>query len=356
MNTMAGLLIRKSKKTGLPPGTPVYIGDEAPKPTTITEISYDEENYIEKVINELSEIEGSLKKPDNTWININGLDPSDIIKVGEIVGFHPLIQEDILNTQQRPKVEEYPDHIFFVLKMITFNETNEAIEIEQVSYILGDTYLISFQEKEGDCFNLIRQRIKTNKGIIRKMGVDYLTYTLIDLIVDNYFTVLEKIGDRLEEIEDELVVNPRIETLHNIYDMKREMIVLRKSVWPLREVISRLDRIGSKQFKESTSIYIRDVYDHTIQVIEAIETYRDLLSGMLDIYLSSISNKMNQIMQVLTIIGTIFIPLTFLAGIYGMNFQYMPELGWRNAYPALLSVMAVITLIMIAFFKRRKWL
>ena len=353
---MAGILIRKSKKTGLPPGTPVYVGDEEPLPAHIDEISYDEDEFREKVVDDVTEILDDLKSPDITWVNVNGLKVSDIIEIGTAMGFHPLIQEDIVNTLQRPKVEEYTDHIFFVLKMIKYDEESEEIDVEQVSFILGDRYLVSFQERHGDCFNIIRQRIRENKGIIRKMGADYLAYSLIDMIVDGYFTVLEQIGDRIEEIEDELVINPQIDTLHDIYAMKRQMIGIRKSVWPLREVISRLDRIGSKQFKEGTSIYIRDVYDHTIQVIDAIETYRDLLSGMLDIYLSSISNKMNQIMQLLTIIGTIFIPLTFLAGIYGMNFEYMPELGWRNAYPALWGIMIVITGVMVLFFRRRKWL
>jgi len=353
---MAGILLRKSKKTGLPPGTPVYVGDEAPLPAHIDELSYDEEAFKEKIVDSISEIIEDLQSPDITWVNVNGLRASDIVEIGNVMGFHPLIQEDIVNTLQRPKVEEYENHIFFVLKMVQYDESTENIDIEQVSFILGDRFLVSFQERHGDCFEVIRQRIRENKGIIRKMGVDYLAYSLIDMIVDGYFTVLEKVGDRIEEIEDELVVNPKLETLHDIYNMKRKMIAIRKSVWPLREVISRLDRLGSKQFKDSTSIYIRDVYDHTIQVIDAIETYRDLLSGMLDIYLSSISNKMNQIMQVLTIIGTIFIPLTFLAGIYGMNFQYMPELGWRNAYLALWGIMIIITGIMILFFRRRKWL
>ena len=281
---------------------------------------------------------------------------SNIIEIGNRLGFHPLIQEDIVNTQQRPKIEEYEDYIFFVLKMITYDEETAEVDIEQVSFILRDNFLISFQERQGDCFDVIRQRIKENKGIIRKMSADYLAYSFIDFIVDGYFTVLEKIGDRIEVIEDELVVNPQIETLHDIYNMKRKMIAIRKSIWPLREVISRLDRLGSKHFKETTRPYLRDVYDHTIQVIDAIETYRDLLSGMLDIYLSSISNKMNQIMQVLTIVGTIFIPLTFLAGIYGMNFEYMPELGWRYAYPALWCIMIIITGIMVIYFRRRKWL
>ncbi len=353
---MSDNLIRKSRKSGLPPGTPVYVGEEAPLPAIIEIISYDEEGYIERVVEHVSEIVDDLKSPDITWVNVDGLKVSDIIEIGNSMGFHPLIQEDIVNTEQRPKVEEYDDYLFFVLKMISYDEKSETVEIEQISFLLGERYLVSFQEKHGDCFDLIRQRIRENKGILRKMGSDYLAYSLIDVIVDGYFTVLERIGDRIEEIEDELVVNPQIETLHDIYDMKRRMIAFRKNVWPLREVISRLDRLGSKQFKASTGVYIRDVYDHTIQVIDAIETYRDLLSGMLDIYLSSISNKMNQIMQVLTIIGTIFIPLTFLAGVYGMNFQYMPELSWRYSYPILWALMLIITAIMILFFRRRKWL
>ncbi|MCJ7731852.1 magnesium/cobalt transporter CorA [Candidatus Bathyarchaeota archaeon] len=348
--------MRKSRKTGLPPGTPVYVGEEEPLPSIIELMSYDEHGYTERVVGHVSEIVDDLKSPDITWVNVDGLRVSDIIEIGNSMGFHSLIQEDIVNTEQRPKVEEYDNYIFFVLKMISYDDESGDVAIEQVSFILGERYLVSFQEKHGDCFDIIRQRIRENKGIIRKMGSDYLTYSLIDMIVDGYFTVLEKIGDRIEEIEDELVVNPQMDTLHDIYNMKRRMIAFRKNVWPLREVISRLDRLGSKQFKESTSIYIRDVYDHTIQVIDAIETYRDLLSGMLDIYLSSISNKMNQIMQVLTIIGTIFIPLTFLAGVYGMNFKYMPELSWRYAYPTLWGVMIILTAIMMLYFRRRKWL
>ena len=353
---MAGILLRRSKKSGLPPGTPVYVGEEEPLPARITVISYDETSYEERTVENASEIIEDLRSPDITWVNVDGLDAEDIVEIGTHMGFHPLIQEDIVNTLQRPKVEEYEDHVFFVLKMITYDEESEEVEIEQVSIILGDRYIVSFQERAGDCFDALRQRIRENKGIVRRMGADYLAYSLIDTVVDGYFTALERIGDKVEDIEDELVVDPRIETLHDIYNMKRKMIAIRKSVWPLREVISRLDKLGSRMFKENTTLYIRDVYDHTIQVIDAIETYRDLLSGMLDIYLSSISNKMNQIMQVLTIIGTIFIPLTFLAGVYGMNFRYMPELGWRNAYPALWLIMIAITTVMILFFRRRKWL
>jgi magnesium transporter len=352
---MAGILLKRSKKSGLPPGTPIYVGEEEPQPARITVISYGEGGYTEKTVKP-SEIIDNLRSPETTWVNVDGLDAEDIVEIGTSMGFHPLIQEDIVNTMQRPKVEEYQDHVFFVLKMITYNEESGDVEIEQVSIILGESYMVSFQEHAGDCLDAVRQRIREGKGIVRRMGADYLAYTLIDTVVDGYFTALERIGDRVEDIEDELVVDPSMETLHDIYDMKRNMIAIRKSVWPLREVINRLDKLGSRMFSENTGVYIRDVYDHTIQVIDAVETYRDLLSGMLDIYLSSISNKMNQIMQVLTIIGTIFIPLTFLAGIYGMNFTYMPELGWRNAYPALWLIMIAITAVMILFFRRRRWL
>ena len=353
---MSDILIRKSQKTGLPPGTPIYIGEEEPLPAHIDEISYDKASYREKVVDNLSEIFEDLHSPDITWVNVYGLKVSDIIEICNAMNFHPLIQEDIVNTQQRPKVEEYEDHIFIVLKMINYNKQKDDIDIDQVSFILGERYLVSFQERPGDCFNIIRQRIREDKGIIRKMGADYLAYSLLDVIVDGYFTALERIGDRIEDIEDKLVLDPEIDTLHDIYEMKRVMIAIRKSVWPLREVINHLDRVSNKHFKEGTSLYIRDVYDHTIQVIDAVETYRDLLSGMLDIYLSSISNIMNQIMKVLTIIGTIFIPLTFIAGVYGMNFHYMPELEWRFAYPTLWVVMIIITGIMLLFFKKRKWI
>ena len=353
---MSDILVRKSQKTGLPQGTPIYIGEEEPLPAHIDEISYDKSSYREKVVDDVSDIFEDLSSPDITWVNVYGLKVSDIIEICNSMNFHPLIQEDIVNTQQRPKLEEYEDHIFIVLKMINYNKQKDDINIDQVSFILGERYLVSFQERPGDCFKIIRQRIREDKGIIRKMGADYLAYSLLDVIVDGYFTALERIGDRIEDIEDKLVLDPEIDTLHDIYEMKRVMIAIRKSVWPLREVINHLDRVSNKYFKEGTSLYIRDVYDHTIQVIDAVETYRDLLSGMLDIYLSSISNKMNQIMKVLTIIGTIFIPLTFIAGVYGMNFHYMPELEWRFAYPTLWVVMIIITGIMLLFFKKSKWI
>ena len=261
-----------------------------------------------------------------------------------------------MNTGQRPKMEDFGDYLFIVLKMLHYDKEEDETKTEQVSLILSSNYVISFQESEGDVFDPIRERIRSDRGRIRKMGVDYLAYSLIDAIVDNYFMVLEKIGEKIEDIEDELVRNPTPEVLHTIHRLKRELIFLRKSVWPLREVISRLERWESPLIDKSIDIYLRDVYDHTIQVIDALETFRDMLSGMLDIYLSSLSNRMNEVMKVLTIIATIFIPLTFIAGIYGMNFKYMPELDSPWGYPLVYIVMLAVSAVMLVYFRRKRWL
>ena len=256
---------------------------------------------------------------------------------GSATDFHPLVLEDILNTDQRPKMEEYGDYLYIVLKMLHDKGKGNQIEAEQVSLVLGPNFVFSFQESGGDVFDQIRERLRTGKGRLRKMGADYLAYTLVDAIVDYYFVILEKLGERIELLEEELVAHPRTETLKEIHTLKREMIFLRKAVWPLREVISGLQRGESPLVQKTTGIYLRDVYDHTIQVIDTIETFRDMLSGVLDIYLSSVSNRLNPVMKVLTIIATVFMPLTFLAGVYGMNFKYMPELEWRWGYPVALG-------------------
>lgn len=281
---------------------------------------------------------------------------ADIEKIGTHFKIHPLVLEDIMNTGQRPKIEIFDDYIFIVLKMLRYDEAENETKIEQVSIILGSNFVISLQESKGDVFDSIRERIRSDRGRIRKMGADYLAYTLIDAVVDNYFVILEKLGEEIEDIEDELVSNPSPETLQTIHSLKREMIFLRKSVWPLRELISRLERWESPLIDKSIYIYLRDLYDHTIQVIDAIETFRDMLSGMLDIYLSSISNRMNEVMKVLTIIATIFIPLTLIAGIYGMNFTYMPELKSPWGYPMVYVVMLAIGVVMLIYFRRKKWL
>jgi len=354
---MPRFIKKRSKKVGLPPGTLVHIGEKKTEKVRIAIIDYDEASFEEKQIKTIEECFPFKDKTTVTWINIDGIHDIKIIeKIGRHFDLHPLILEDIVNTGQRPKIEDFEDYIFIVLKMLYYNEKEDEIQAEQVSLILGSNFVISFQEREGDVFNPIRERIRSGKGRIRKMGADYLTYALIDTIVDSYFIILEKLEEKIESMEEELVTNPTPETLQAIHHLKREMIFLRKSVWPLREVVSLLERGESVLIHESTRIYLRDVYDHTIQVIDTIETSRDMLSGMLDIYLSSISNRMNQVMKVLTIIATLFIPLTFIVGIYGMNFGYMPELESPWGYPVVLLVMAGISILMLVYFKRKKWL
>jgi magnesium transporter len=348
---------KRSRKAGLPPGTLVHIGEKKAETVRIIYIDYDEQNLQEKQITNIEECFQFKTTPTVTWINIDGLHDVELIEqLGRQFELHPLILEDILNTGQRPKFEDFEKYIFVVLKMLSYNDANQAVEVEQVSLVLGANFVISIQERAGDVFQQVRDRIRGAKGRIRKMGADYLGYALIDAIVDNYFTILEKLGQEIESAEEEVVAEPTENTLQQIHSLKREMISLRKSVWPLRELISGLQRSESDLIKESTGIYLKDVYDHTIQIIDTIESFRDMVSGMLDIYLSSLSNKMNAVMKVLTIIATLFIPLTFVAGIYGMNFKNMPELEWRWGYAAALLVMAVIAAIMLIHFRRKKWL
>jgi len=346
-----------SKKVGLPPGTPLHVGEKKISRAKITVIDYDEGQFQEKEAKTVEECFPLKDKPHVTWINIDGVHQVDIIeKIGTRLNIHPLVLEDIMNTTQRPKMEDFVDYIFIVLKMLHYEEDENRAKAEQVSVILGSNFVISFQENEGDIFDPIRERIKSERGRIRKMGADYLAYSLIDATVDNYFTILEKLGERIEDIEDELVSNPALETLQGIHSLKREMVFLRKSVWPLREAVNRLEKWESPLVSRSLGIYLRDVYDHTIQVIDSIETFRDMLSGLLDIYLSSVSNRMNEIMKVLTIIATISIPLTVITGIYGMNFQFMPELQWQWSYPLVLLAMLTLGITMLIYFRRKEWI
>jgi magnesium transporter len=348
---------RAAKKTGLPPGTPVYVGERKDEKVRISVLDYDEVQYQEKEAKDVEECFPFKDTSTVTWINIDGIHQVDIIKkIGKHFGLHPLIQEDIVNTEQRPKMEDFGSYIYIVLKMIYHDENDGECRIEQVSFILGENFVISFQEREGDIFNHVRERIRNGKGRIRKMKADYLAYSLLDAIVDNYFFILEKTGEQIEQLEERVVSQPKPETMQEIHRLKRTMIFLRRSVWPLREVISNLERGETSIIQESCRIYLRDVYDHTIQVIDSVETFRDMLSGMHDTYLSSISNRMNEIMKVLTIIATIFIPLTFIAGIYGMNFKFMPELEWNWGYFAVWIVMIAVAMLMVVFFRRKKWL
>ncbi|MFC1668333.1 magnesium/cobalt transporter CorA [Chlamydiota bacterium] len=346
-----------TKKPGLPPGTLVHVGEKRTAKVRISLIDYDENNFTEKEVASIDECFPFKDTPSVTWINIDGVHDVEIIeKLGKRYELHPLILEDILNTGQRPKFEDFDSIIFVVLKMLYHDPKTKEITVEQVSLLLGEHFVISFQEKIGDVFGPIRERIRKAKGRIRKMGADYLLYALIDIIVDHYFIILEQIGEEVEEIEEKLIKNPIPKTLQIIQNLKRDMVFLRKSIWPLREVVGGIQRAESKLIKKTTGIYLRDVYDHTIQVIDTVETFRDMVSGMLDIYLSSISNRMNEVMKVLTIFAAIFIPLTFIAGIYGMNFEFMPELKWKYGYFFVLGVMTLVAVGLLYFFKRKKWL
>jgi magnesium transporter len=354
---MLKLFRKTARKVGLPPGTLVQVEEKRAEKVKISLIDYDEAQFQEKGAATVEECFPFKDKPSVTWINIDGVYQVEVLeKIGAHFGIHPLILEDIMHTVQRPKMEDFEDYIFVVVKMIYYDEKDNEIKAEQVSIILGPNFVISFQEKEGDVFDHVRERIRRNKGRIRKMKPDYLAYALLDTIVDHYFIVLEKLGEKIEGMEEELVTKPTPETLQTIHTLKRELIFLRKSIWPLREVISVLERGELSLIHESTGIYLRDVYDHTIQVADTLETFRDMVSGMLDIYLSSISNKMNEVMKVLTMIATIFIPLTFVAGIYGMNFKYIPELEWHWGYAAALVLMGIIAFVMVLYFRNKKWL
>jgi magnesium transporter len=350
-----GKLRRLSKKAGLAPGTLVFTGAEKTDKVTIRVLDYDEKDYKEIQVENIEDIMPFKETNTVTWVDIRGLqDISVIEKLGQIFSIHPLVLEDVVHPIQRPKMEEFDTYIFFVLRMFYFD--NENIVEEQISIILGENYVVTFQERPGDVFDPVRERIRSGTFRIRKSKSDYLLYTLIDAIVDNYFVILEKIGDTTEDIEDDLLANPSQDTLLEIQGLKRKIITLRRAIWPLREVMNGLDRTESELMKAVTKVYVRDVYDHTIQVIDTIENYREVLSSMLDIYLSSLSNSMNLVMKTLTIIATIFMPLTFIAGIYGMNFVYMPELKWKFGYLFVWVIISIVSVIMYVYFKRKKWL
>jgi magnesium transporter len=341
---------------GLPPGTLTPDGKPQFGAVRITLIDYDAFHFQEKQVEHIEDCFPYKNTDTVTWINIDGLRNTDVIeKIGKNFDIHPLILEDLNNTGQRPKMEDLDQYLYINLKMLQWIEDEKEIKFEHVSMIIGSNYLISFQEDVGDAFDPVRERIR-REGKIRKFGPDYLAYALIDDIVDNYFVVMEHLEEHVEDLEEELVVNATPESLKKIDRLKKEMIFLRKSVWPLREVITSLERTESPLIKESTGIYIRDVYDHIIQVIDSLETLRDMVSGMIDIYLSGLSYKMNEIMKVLTLIATIFIPLTFVAGVYGMNFEYMPELRSEFGYPAVWGVMICIVLVMLFYFRKRGWI
>lgn len=351
-------LLRKTRlKTGMSPETLVHTGEQHAEGARLGVFQYSPDSIRELAPGTVAECASLPGGPGVTWLDVDALHEVQVVEgVGNIFGVHPLALEDVLNTNQRPKFEDYGKHIFLVLRMLQWDETAGEVRGEQVSLALGKSWLVSFQETPGDVFDPVRERLRSDKGRLRQMGPDFLAFSLLDAIVDNYFVVLERVGEQLETLEDELLANPSQNTVHAIHRLKRELIYIRRSVWPLREAVSALDRRESPLLTPQLQPYLQDLHDHTVQIIDTVETCRDMLSGMLDLYLSTVSNRMNEVMKVLTIIATIFIPLTFLAGVYGMNFKHMPELSWPWAYPVLWGVMLSVAGGMLYFFRKKKWL
>jgi magnesium transporter len=349
---------KRSLKAGLPPGTLVHVGTHRVGESSIHILDYDESGVREKSRAALDECSAFRDSDSVTWIDIEGLQDIQLLDdLGKCFRLHSLILEDILNTDQRPKSDDMENYFYVVLKMLDFDRDSLEIVSEQVSIVFGRNFVISIQEgREGDLFEPLRERIRGGKGRIRKMGPDYLAYSLLDVIIDHYFIILEKFAERIESLEEDLVGDPQPDTLTQIHRLKREMIFLRKSAWPLRELVYALEKSDSPLIQPTTKIFLRDIYDHAVHIIDSIESYREMLSSMLDIYLSSVSNRMNQVMKVLTIIATVFMPLTFLAGVYGMNFKHMPEIPWRWSYPLFWLIITAAAAAMVYFFKKKKWL
>ncbi len=347
----------RSAKVGLPPGSLVHVGEKLSEKSKISLIHYDEQSLQEMEIQQISGCASFLKKTGVNWISFQGLPEIPVLEeLGLSFGLHPLTLEDILNTDQRPKMEDYGDYLYLVLRMFHPESPDRGeVNSEQISILFGANFVLSFEEKDTGVFETIRERIRNTKGRLRKSGPDSLAHALMDAVVDHYFLILENLGERIELLEEELVKTPSAGLLSSIQGLKKEMILLRKSLWPLREMITSLERSESPLISKSSLLYFRDIYDHTIHIIDNLETYRDMLSGMLDIYLSSISNRMNEVMKVLTVIATLFMPLTFIAGIYGMNFKYMPELEWRWGYAMVWVLLLTIAGGMLLYFRKKKW-
>lgn len=336
--------------------TPPEQRPEIEEKARIMLLDYDATSVQEKEISTIEDCFPFKETTTVTWINVEGIDVDAILKLDENFGIHPLVIEDIVTTGQRPKYEDYGEYIYFLFNMIFYDRKINDIVSEQISLVLGKNYVLSFQETVGDVFDPIRNRIRQNKGRIRTLGPDYLAYALLDAVVDNYFIIIEKKGDQIEKLEDNLIINGGENMAREIHRLKRDLIFLRRQIWPLRDVLSGLQRTESRLIKKTTGAYLRNVYDHIVQVIDSLETYRDTLTGLHDVYLSTISTKMNEIMKILTIFAAIFIPLTFVAGVYGMNFEYIPWLKWRYGFFAVVAAMASLSLVMLLFFRRRKWL
>lgn len=347
----------KNHKLNLPPGTIVYTGNKKQKELILEVFDYNSTFFDNKKLKTIEESFTYEKEDTITWINLNGLNHIDEIeKLCKHFGIHPLTQEDLVSVRQRPKVEDFDDYIFVVAKMLYF-DSNFRLKTEHISFILGENYLLTFQESSGDVFDPIRDRLTFSKGRVRQNGSDYLMYTLLDLIIDNYFNIIEVLGQKIEKLEDELFNSSTNDVIAGkIMLLKKQILKIRKAIYPVREVINKLNKSESKLIHSKTGIYFQDLYDHIIQITESVDMHRELIWSLLDLHMTNISNKMNEVMKVLTIIATIFIPLTFIAGIYGMNFEYIPELKYKYSYFILWGVMIVLFGIMIYFFRRKKWL
>lgn len=350
---------KRTKKIGQPPGTAIYTGDHPIVDPIIECIQYSPDNYHETSGTDINQLLGEKKANDViTWVSVEGLHDSSMVKdLAKHFDLHPLTVEDILNVEQRPKVEEFDNYLFITLKMLLWQQKTSSFTVKQVSFVLGKNFVLSFQESDTALFDSIKNRLKsTPNQRLRQHGADYLTYRLIDAIVDQYFTVLEALGDQTEKSEEQILSSPTAQTMKVLYRLKRQMLLLRKAVWPMREVVGHLVHIDEGLVSSFTRVYLRDVYDHTVQAIDTLETFRDMMGTMMDMYLSSITNRLNEVMKTLTIIATIFIPITTIASIYGMNFKYMPELNWHWGYYTVLLVMLTMGSGMMLYFWRKKWL
>jgi magnesium transporter len=347
---------KRKSKMGLPPGSFVFTGHQKVEHVRLTLIQYNQEKHSEQVFTDLNEALLAIDAAENqvSWLNVTGIHNVELIEeICKHFEIHRLTGEDIVSVGQRPKLDEFDNYLHLVLRM--FHIETQNLDTEQVTFILRNRVLLTFQEREGDVFDYIRKRLEEGKGTIRARSADYLLYALLDAIVDSYFTILEQVGEQLEDLEVEMLKHPTEHVLTKLHDIRKDALLLRRSVYPLREVVSKLEKIEEPLFAAEHRVFVRDLYDHTIQAIETIEVFRDMASGMLDLYMNSLSNRMNNVMKVLTIIATIFIPLTFIVGIYGMNFEFMPELGHPWAYPAVMILMLGIAVAMVVYFKVKKW-
>lgn len=346
------------RKAGMPPGTVFYAGEAPAEPVRISLMEYDANLFREQSLSRIEEVLDYQATLGTSWINIDGISDVGLVeKIGKRFNLHPLVMEDIVVPGQRPKMEDYEDTLFIVVRMLRYDAGRSEILTEQISMILRQNCLITFQETVGDVFDQIRDRLRNNKGRARKMPADYLAYCLIDAIVDQYFSILDSYGEKIEKVEDDLLDRPDQQTLGRIHEFKRELTMLRKCIWPMRELAAAMQRSDNDLIQQSTKIYLRDVYDHTIQIIDTIESLRDVIASLLEVYLSSLNTRMNSVMKVLTLIATIFMPLSFLASVYGMNFKHMPELDSYWMYPVgFWSLIAVTVGAMLYYFKRQNWL